>query len=205
MRQLFLIEGGGNPEAGQIESGYRLVRLSTNLENIILAPESPFIQGDYRSFERIETLLEQLGALLDGQPRSTSKTFSSAKMRTLLKKNARKNLLERINEVLFAPDGNSSMNYDELARSLNISRSSLQKQVKQLTGQSLSHAVIKIRIDFAKELLFSSNYSVKEIANLCGFKTQVYFQVSFKKLTGITPTEFQHRANAHTPQTAASN
>lgn len=93
--------------------------------------------------------------------------------------------------------------YDELARNLNISRSSLQKQVKQLTGNPLSQEVIKIKIAFAKELLINSNLSIKEIANLSGFKTQVYFQVNFKKLTGLTPTEFQHRSNVTPIQVAA--
>lgn len=50
------------------------------------------------------------------------------------------------------------------------------------------------RIELAKQLLSerkTSNYSIKEIAESCGFFDQLYFSRVFKKETGIAPKDFK--------------
>ena len=52
------------------------------------------------------------------------------------------------------------------------------------------------RIDCAKQLLLrrnnnDSNYSIKEIAEMCGFSDPLYFSRYFKKITGVPPKEYK--------------
>ena len=47
-----------------------------------------------------------------------------------------------------------------------------------------------IRIETAKHMLLSDNYSVSEIAESVGFSSVYSFSRSFKKTTGISPTDF---------------
>lgn len=37
----------------------------------------------------------------------------------------------------------------------------------------------------------NSNYNMLEIAIACGYKSQNYYNINFKKITGITPLEFK--------------
>ena len=43
----------------------------------------------------------------------------------------------------------------------------------------------------AKELLSSTDYSMKEICTMCGYSDPNYFSRSFKKNVGVTPTEYK--------------
>ena len=53
--------------------------------------------------------------------------------------------------------------------------------------------LIVTRIDRAKILLKLSLLSVKEIGFSCGFRSEVSFVTTFKKKTGLTPTEFRKK------------
>jgi AraC-like DNA-binding protein len=47
-----------------------------------------------------------------------------------------------------------------------------------------------IRIDHAKTLLISGNYTVREVAEMIGYETEYYFIRKFKQITGITPGQY---------------
>ena len=48
-----------------------------------------------------------------------------------------------------------------------------------------------LRMDKAKELLTSTEYSMKEICSMVGYADPNYFSRIFKKNTGVTPTEYK--------------
>lgn len=62
------------------------------------------------------------------------------------------------------------------------------KKVYNVTPVQL---VTKMRIEYAKELLVTSHYTMAEIAELCGFDNQYYFSSVFKKLTGFSPSKYK--------------
>ena len=51
------------------------------------------------------------------------------------------------------------------------------------------------RIEKAKSFLSKSNYSITEISNKCGYKSEFHFMRQFKKETGLTPTEFRRSSS----------
>lgn len=56
---------------------------------------------------------------------------------------------------------------------------------------SFSDYLQNIRIIEAKKFLAGSNYSIAEIALICGFATQSHFSQIFKKLCAITPQNYR--------------
>lgn len=53
----------------------------------------------------------------------------------------------------------------------------------------------KIRMDKAKELLTTTECSMKEICSMVGYADPNYFSRSFKKNVGVTPTEYKFEKN----------
>jgi AraC-like DNA-binding protein len=77
------------------------------------------------------------------------------------------------------------------ATHFNISPSTLQKLVKQCTGQTFLSYVEKLRIDKACGLLSSSFDSITMIARACGFSNTTTFYRSFRRLYGFPPSRLQ--------------
>ena len=80
---------------------------------------------------------------------------------------------------------------DEIANQLNLSRTYLSTQFKNETGTNLIDFINHLKINEAKLLLLTSDQSVSSIASKLTFSSQSYFQVIFKRYTGMTPKEFR--------------
>ena len=62
---------------------------------------------------------------------------------------------------------------------------------KKSMGESPHQFVLRQRVQCAKELLESLNLRMIDIALACGFKTQQHFARIFRKVCGLSPTEYQ--------------
>jgi AraC family transcriptional regulator len=62
---------------------------------------------------------------------------------------------------------------------------------KKSMGESPHQFVLQQRVQCAKELLVSLNLRMIDIALACGFKTQQHFARIFRKVCGLSPTEYQ--------------
>lgn len=73
---------------------------------------------------------------------------------------------------------------------LNISTSYFSTIFKEMTGETFIEVLTKVRMEKAKELLENTTMKNYEIAEKVGFSDPHYFGISFKKITGKTPTEY---------------
>ncbi|MBE7039063.1 MAG: helix-turn-helix transcriptional regulator [Ruminococcaceae bacterium] len=64
---------------------------------------------------------------------------------------------------------------------------------KQNFNTTPNQYIINHKINLAKKLLESKEFSISEISNLCGFEDIYYFSKTFKKVTGQTATEFKKK------------
>lgn len=80
---------------------------------------------------------------------------------------------------------------DEVSREVDISPYYFSKIFKDETGENFIEYVTNIRMEKAKELLTNSDCSMKEICSMVGYQDPNYFSRSFKKNTGVTPTEYK--------------
>ena len=78
-----------------------------------------------------------------------------------------------------------------LGKQFGYSANYLGQVFKQETGTSVGEYLANIRIEAAKDLLLSSDYSMQEVAERCGFADQSYFSNVFKKKTGLSPRKYK--------------
>lgn len=79
------------------------------------------------------------------------------------------------------------------ANRLGISPSYLNKLVRTQTRHSAMDWVEIARVNWAKNLLRSSSLSVTEVSKAVGIDDASYFTRFFRKVTGLTPSEFRKR------------
>ena len=60
------------------------------------------------------------------------------------------------------------------------------------TGENYSDYLLKLRIARAKELLESSNYSIRQISEMVGFSSSKYFSKVFKDMEGRQPVSYRN-------------
>ena len=78
-----------------------------------------------------------------------------------------------------------------VAQSLNISEGYLSHTFKKETDYTLLGYITRYRIHKAMELLKDCRVQVYEVAEQVGYRDIAYFSATFKKYTGISPSEYQ--------------
>ena len=81
----------------------------------------------------------------------------------------------------------------DLAASINISERHASRHIKRLFGINFSAKLLEYRLQQAKFQLIYTDKEISSIATDCGFQSPTYFAYSFRKETGITPSEFRKK------------
>jgi AraC family transcriptional activator of pobA len=79
----------------------------------------------------------------------------------------------------------------EYAKSINITAVHLNRICNLVAGKSALEIIHDYRIAEAKKYLLNTNYTIAEVSNLLNFRDAAYFTRLFKKLVGLTPSEFK--------------
>ncbi len=82
---------------------------------------------------------------------------------------------------------------DDIACSGNISRSLCNKLFHQYVGESPISYLSHMRVRKVAEYLRSGNHSLKEIADMTGFKGVSYMSETFRKTFGTSPREYKKK------------
>ena len=85
---------------------------------------------------------------------------------------------------------NPNLTLSEIAEKSFISEVYFRKLFKKEFGISPQKHIINLRIQYAVGLISSGYYSLKEIAQLSGYNDYKYFSVEFKKIKGVSPSEY---------------
>ena len=81
----------------------------------------------------------------------------------------------------------------ELSRLANMSATKLKNLFRQFTGCTVTEYILSKKADYASHLLADSDLSIEELAKKVGFDTVAGFSTSFKKQTGIPPSEYRRQ------------
>ncbi|UOQ84138.1 response regulator transcription factor [Gracilibacillus salinarum] len=82
---------------------------------------------------------------------------------------------------------------EEIASLLHVSTVYLSKSIKQELGVSYVQILTKMRLQAAKDLLKTTDYTIREIAEQVGYDSQHYFSTAFRKAMGVTPKQFKQQ------------
>ncbi|MBR2571445.1 MAG: helix-turn-helix domain-containing protein [Clostridia bacterium] len=78
----------------------------------------------------------------------------------------------------------------DIASSMNISISLLKTVFREQAGTSVISYLTDLRIKEARRLIRENQYNFTQIADIVGYDSIYYFSTTFKRVTGMTPTEY---------------
>ena len=90
---------------------------------------------------------------------------------------------------------------DETARHAGISPSHFSRLLKERTGRTFSELLRQCRIDLACDLLLTTEQSLAQIADTCGFCDQSHLTHIFQDVKGVTPKLFRQNSQPKHPDT----
>ena len=85
---------------------------------------------------------------------------------------------------------NPHFSVDHLCLELGINRSKLYSIIKEVTGMTLGHYILTVRLDKAAELLKNTDMTITETCYQIGIESPSYFSKAFKIQFGVSPSEF---------------
>lgn len=80
---------------------------------------------------------------------------------------------------------------EDIAHAANMSRASLSSNFKMVTGVAPYNYLLIHRVDYALRLLRDTNKTIMEISECSGFNNLANFNRVFKKIIGMTPSEYR--------------
>ena len=88
------------------------------------------------------------------------------------------------------------LSLEQLARQASLSPFYFSRLFKKETGYSPHEYVIQARVTAAKYFLQSARLSQKDICYSCGFSSESSFCTTFKKSTGLTPSQYRKNVSS---------
>ncbi|MGN7360485.1 AraC family transcriptional regulator [Paenibacillus sp. SAF-054] len=105
--------------------------------------------------------------------------------------NRKEEIVLEIKEFVDSHLQDSQLSIEQVADNFSFSVSYIRQLFKEIMNMSLSEYILQERIEKVKEKLVSSQLSVLEIADQCGFLSKGHFFSAFKKFTDLTPKQYR--------------
>lgn len=100
-------------------------------------------------------------------------------------------LMRRISAFVEEHIADAEINVGDIADAMAMSRSNLQRKMKQIMGVTPTDFLKEARMKHSCHLLSSTDMQVSEIAYACGFTDPKYFSRCFKASTGKSPKDWR--------------
>ena len=98
-------------------------------------------------------------------------------------------LLRRITKYILDNISNSDINGETIAKHIAMTRMSLHRKLKALTGLSAGDFIRNIRLEEAKKLLETGGRTVSEVSYDVGYSSPSYFYTCFVRKFGVPPSD----------------
>ncbi len=101
--------------------------------------------------------------------------------------------IARLNDIIDNNIDKPSLDNHFLQNEMGMGRTSLYYKIKQITGMGMNEYINQRKIEKAESLLLNTNLSISEISDRLGFTYQRYFSTIFKKIKGVSPSQYRNR------------
>lgn len=88
---------------------------------------------------------------------------------------------------------NKSLSLRDVAQMSYLSPKYFSRLFKEKTGKNFNEFRVGLRMEVAKQLLRKVNYNISQIACTVGYQNPDSFMKMFKRVTGLTPSEYRQR------------
>ncbi len=154
--------------------------------------ENPISES--KNLEKIKKVLNKmLNSLIDGQGGYfgvLSTFFEIMEILTVQLPIGGIKYVRRLLDENFATPGFS---INQLCYDVGISHAHLLRLFKEAYGVTLIKYITKKRIEFACELLQTTDLSVSSVAYSCGFSDEIHFMKTFKKTIGLSALQYKRK------------
>ena len=135
---------------------------------------------EYRALSRMRDMMDNL-------ERKTELVIGYISSR---KENKNEDIIESVKKYI---DNNceKDLSINRLGEIAYLAPTYLSTLFRDITGETPSAYILKVRIEKARELLMNSDYNVEKIAACVGYENVRTFFRAFKKLVGTTPNEYR--------------
>lgn len=103
-------------------------------------------------------------------------------------------LVKRIHEYIKSNYSNVEMSLTTLAETFGVSTGHISRWFKFYIGIGFNEYLSGLRLEEACKLLNETNYSMAKIIKIIGINNINYFYTLFKKIYGITPSQFREHS-----------
>jgi LacI family transcriptional regulator len=86
-----------------------------------------------------------------------------------------------------------------LAAAVKVRRRVLEERFRSLLGRSVLAEVHRVRVEHLKALLAESKLSMSQVAQQSGFSSRQRMASVFRKLTGLSPSQYRRQVQARQP------
>jgi AraC-like DNA-binding protein len=166
--------------------------------------------GQRRNWQLTETMLQQLVPLVD---RLAVESRSAEPLADLMTESLFLQLAVTLHRSRFAADGEllpnatllghvltylrcnctEQIDFDEVARRFGYSLHAFSRMFREATATTPHNYLVRLRLGHAMRALRNSEDSITDIAFASGFNDSNYFSYTFRKLTGLAPTEYRKK------------
>ncbi len=105
------------------------------------------------------------------------------------KKSHNKNLEQRIVEYINLQFMDSQLSLCSVAERFDISETYLSYFFREQTGETFSHYIERIRIEYAYKLLKDKSMKVNQVSKAVGYNSDQSFRRAFKRVKNLNPTD----------------
>lgn len=186
-------------ENAELRSRNEMLRQRTWITNLLallalLVLVLGFVIYYYRTRARLVAqeqrfqLLNERFTHLSKEIEARNETLRDPQMRPV---GASKDWLDQVDAILAEQMNHGMVDVNALADRLCISPRQLSRKFNATVGLSSRDYILRYRIDRACKLLAEGEKNVGEVARECGIDDIAYFSRFFRKMTGMTPSEYQ--------------
>ena len=86
-----------------------------------------------------------------------------------------------------------SLSVKEISEQVYLTTSYLCTHFKNETGKTINQYITEYRLEIAKQMLHDPRYKITDISSRVGYPDGNYFGKLFKKMTGLSPSEYREK------------
>ncbi len=168
----------------QVISTYKeilnLYYFATHNYNIEIEDEFLMLLDRIESFYSIETLMKFLSGYIRRSLEQWLEKKENIEIRPI-----------RIAKQYINENYHNNITLEEISKVVGFNSTYFSTIFKKETSMNFTEYLKMVRVKYAKDLLLESRYCVEDVSFSVGYSDVKYFSKLFKKMTGITPSEFR--------------
>ncbi len=100
-------------------------------------------------------------------------------------------------QIMIEKDYHKRLTVDEIAKSVSLSRRSLERRFKRATGNTIAEYAQRVKVEAAKKEFETGRKNVTEVMAEVGYTDPKSFRNTFRKYAGVLPSDYKQKFNRH--------